>query len=128
MTRTDLSWLPLALVLLVVPAALQAQAPTSDSTKKAKDAGATSAVVCRDGTAGAGAQGCASHGGVDAVTTNASRNGRVDSHPVESGQTDPMGLPGGSGIRIKTDTTQPPGWGMPPDIKTDSSGATIDST
>jgi len=128
MTRTDLSWLPLALVLLVAPAALHAQAQTSDSAKKAKDPSPTSAVVCRDGTAGAGVQGCAGHGGVDAVTTNASRNGRVDSHPVESGQTDPMGLPGGTGVRIKTDTTQPPGWGMPPDIKSDSSSATSDST
>lgn len=139
MTRADLSRWSLTVALLVTPAALQAQAPTSDSakassTKKAKDSGASAEVVCRDGTAGAGAQGCASHGGVDAVTTNAGRTGRVEHHPTETGQTDPTmgpssqtGMPADTGIRIKTDTSQPPGWGTPPD-RSDSTRAVGDST
>jgi hypothetical protein len=139
MSRTDLRW-SLAVALLVAPAALQAQAPTGDSAatksaKKGRDPAATAAVVCRDGTAGAGAQGCASHGGVDAVTTNAGRTGRVEPHPVETGQTDPRmspsgqtGMPRDTGIRIKTDTSQPPGWGTPPDVRTDSAGTASDST
>jgi hypothetical protein len=127
MTRADLSRWSLTVALLVTPAALQAQAPDSDSattssTKKAPDPAATAAVVCRDGTAGAGAQSCAGHGGVDAVTTNAARTGRVERHPI-SGQ---GGMPADTGIRIKTDTSQPPGWGIPPD-RTDSARTVGDS-
>jgi len=119
MCGTDISRWSLVVALFLAPAALQAQAPTLDSaktgsTKKAQDSGATAEVVCRDGTAGPGAQGCASHGGVDAVTTNAARTGRVERHPTNSpsGQ---AGMPADTGIRIKTDTSQPPGWGTPPD-------------
>jgi len=126
MRGIDISRWSLTVALFLAPAALQAQAPTLDSaktssTKKAQDSGATAEVVCRDGTAGAGAQGCASHGGVDAVTTSAGRTGRVEPHPTETGQTEPTspsgqaGMRADTGIRIKTDTSQPPGWGIRPD-------------
>jgi len=140
MSRTDLPRWSLALALLLVPAALHAQAPKGDSaaTKaapKPRAGTASTAVICRDGTSGPDNQSCASHGGVDAVTTNASRTGRVESHPIETGQADPtvspsgqFGMPADTGIRIKTDTSQPPGWGAPPDIKTDSVGTARDST
>jgi hypothetical protein len=117
MCGTDMPRWSLVVALFLAPAALQAQAPA----KQAHDSGATAEVVCRDGTVGAGAQGCASHGGVDAVTTNAGRTGRVEHHPTETGQTDPTspsgqaGMPADTGIRIKTDTSQPPGWGIRPD-------------
>ena len=136
MSRADLLRWPLAVALLLAPAALHAQdSAATKSAPKGRDAAATAAVVCRDGTAGAGAQGCASHGGVDAVTTNAARTGRVDPHPVETGQADPTmspsgqaGMPADTGIRIKTDTSQPPGWGTPPDVRSDSTRTPGDST
>ena len=87
MSRTDLPRWSLTLALLIVPASLQAQASTLDSAaasaaRKTKQP----EVICRDGTSGS-AQDCASHGGVDAVTTNASRSGRADRTPVETGLT-----------------------------------------
>jgi len=133
MSRMDLPRWSLALALLLVPAALHAQDTTKHGGKDSAatipalkpPAAAKTVVICRDGTSGADSQSCASHGGVDEVTTNASRTGRVDPHGVETGQ---AGMGGDSGIRIKTDTTQPPGWGMPPDIKADSARSSGDST
>jgi len=95
MSRTDLPRWSLTLALLVVPASLQAQASTLDSAaasaaRKTKQP----EVICRDGTS-ASAQDCASHGGVDAVTTNASRTGRADHTPVETGQVDTAPKPSG---------------------------------
>ena len=135
MSRTDLTPWALAVVLLVAPTALQAQGQGSDSTanssaKKAREA----EVICRDGTAGAGAQGCANHGGVDAVTTGASQTGRVE-HPVETGAVDGTPNPSGgppisadTGIRVKPDIRQPDQPHVTPDVMDDTTRAPSDST
>lgn len=128
MSRTDLPRWSLALALLVAPTALRAQNPTlpdsgaKSSTTKPQDSAATEQVICKDGTAGVGAQGCANHGGVDAFTTNASRTGRVDIHPPDSGGADQTMNPSGhtgtsrdTGVRIKPDTSQLDGWNSQPD-------------
>jgi len=94
MSRTDLPRWSLTLALLVVPASLQAQASTLDSAAASAAKTKQPEVICRDGTS-ASAQDCASHGGVDAVTTNASRTGRADHTPVETGEVDTTAKPSG---------------------------------
>jgi hypothetical protein len=135
MNRTVLTPWALAVVLLVAPTALQAQGQGSDSTannsaKKAREA----EVICRDGTTGPGAQGCANHGGVDAVTTGASQTGRVE-HPVETGAVDSTRNPSGgprisadTGIRVKPDIRQPDQPHVTPDVMDDTTRAPSDST
>lgn len=90
MSRTNIRRWCLALGLLAVPAVLHAQASDSAARKTKQRE-----VICRDGTTGIGAQGCASHGGVDAVTTNASQTGRASHDPVETGQVDTTPKPSG---------------------------------
>jgi hypothetical protein len=124
MSRSDLVRWSFALALLVAPTALRAQAPVPDAAKanaaKADAAKANAArkarekaeaVICRDGTSGPNAQACAGHGGVDPVTTSASKTGRVDHGAEGAGGADgrPAGREGQpeDTIRIKPDAGQP---------------------
>jgi hypothetical protein len=148
MSRSDLARWSFALALLLAPTVLRAQAPVPDPAKanaakadaakadaaKADAAKANAArkareeaeaVICRDGTSGSNAQACAGHGGVDPVTTSASKTGRVDHGAGGAGGAE--GRPAGRGgqpedtIRIKSDAGQsdsgqadggiPDGWG-----------------
>ena len=121
MSRSDLTRWSFMLALLSTPAALRAQAPAPDPANARADAAKAEAarkarekaeaVICRDGTSGPNAQACTGHGGVDPVTTSASRTGRVDRGAGGAGGAD--GRAAGRGgeaedtIRIKPDTKDP---------------------
>ncbi len=123
MSRSDLAWWSLALALVLAPTALRAQAPAPDAAKpnaadvakanaarKAREM--AEAVICRDGTSGPNAQACAGHGGVDPVTTSASKTGRVDRGAGGAGGEVDGHAAGREGqaedtIRIKPDTKDP---------------------
>jgi hypothetical protein len=72
MKKVHLPRWPVVLATLLAPAALQAQAAT---------------VVCKDGSNGPNASACASHGGVDSVSTTAAQKAR-GAAGVETGQVD----------------------------------------
>jgi len=82
---------PLIVAALLVPAALQAQAGQ---------------VVCKDGSNGSSVTACASHGGVDSVSTAAAKKARGQSG-VETGQVDTAR--GGRGMGTDTALKAKPG-------------------
>src|SRR5215471_8852748 len=104
MSRTNIRRWCVALGLLAVPAALHAQT-SGNAAPKTKQR----EVICRDGTTGIGAQGCASHGGVDAVTTNASQTGRASHDPVDTGEVDTAPKPSGQAASPPSPGTSNPG-------------------
>jgi hypothetical protein len=79
----------LAVAALLVPAALQAQAPT---------------VVCKDGSNGSNASACAQHGGVDSISTSAAQRARGAAPGVETGKVDTTAKDTGQ-AGMKADTT-----------------------
>jgi len=89
MSKMHLPAWPLVLAALLTPAALQAQAGT---------------VVCKDGSNGSNASACASHGGVDSVSTTAAQKARGAAPGVETGQVDTAAKDTGQ-AGVKADTT-----------------------